>query len=151
MQNPFLNEILALNGKPIKELRAKYQKLFGEGKSIPGNKKFLIKRIAYKLQEFKYGGLSQEAKEKVGTLIKKFDPINNKTATPAPKSGHKPTKDRRLPIPGTVITKVYKGKKLEVKVLENGFEYKGTVYRSLSGIAKDITGNGWNGFLFFGL
>lgn len=154
MQNQFLNEILALNNRPLKELRSKYQKLFGEEKAVPGNKTFLIKRIAYKLQELKYGGLSQPAKEKVGALIKKYDPVNNKATRGAKKADSGPTKarkDRRLPIPGTIITKVYKGKKLEVKVLAKGFEYRGKVYRSLSGVAKDITGSGWNGFLFFGL
>lgn len=154
MQNQFLNEILSLNNNSLKELRTKYQKLFGEGKAIPGNKTFIVKRIAYKLQELKYGGLSQPAKEKVEEFIKKYDPVNNKAVRPAQKGESGPaksTKDSRLPIPGTIITKVYKGKKLEVKVLEKGFEYKGKVYRSLSGVAKDITGSGWNGFLFFGL
>lgn len=156
MQNQFLNEILALNNKPLKELRSKYQKLFGEDKTIPGNKTFLIKRIAYKLQELKYGGLSQPAKEKLGSLIKKYDPVNNRAVRPGKtRQGDtdriKPHRDSRLPIPGSIITKVYKGKKLEVKALQKGFEYKGKVFQSLSGVAKHITGDGWNGFLFFGL
>lgn len=151
MQDRLLNEILDLNNKPLKELKSKYQKLFGEEKAAPGNKTFLIKRIAYKLQELKYGGLSRPAKEKADELIKKYDPINNKTLHPSKKDEPGSKKDNRLPIPGTIITKVYKGKKLEVKVLEKGFEYKGKVYRSLSGVAKDITGSGWNGFLFFNL
>jgi len=56
-----------------------------------------------------------------------------------------------LPIPGTVIIKEYKGEKLEVKVLESGFEYKNNAYKSLSAIAKTITTAHWNGYLFFGL
>jgi hypothetical protein len=86
----------------------------------------------------------------VDALISKHDPVNNKSGRNAKSMSSKSTRDSRLPIPGTMITKMYKGKKLEVKVLEKGFEYKGTVYRSLSAIAKDITGNIWNGFLFFG-
>ncbi len=146
-----LSEIMDLKTKTLKELKAQYLDLLGQGKAIPTNKTFLIKRIAYKLQELQCGGLSQAAKEKVGTLIKKYDPINNKTIRPSKKDETDIKKDGRLPIPGTIITKVYKGKTLEVKVLEKGFEYKEKVYRSLSGIAKDVTGSGWNGFLFFSL
>ena len=60
-------------------------------------------------------------------------------------------RDPRLPKVGTTITKKYKGKTLNVRVLEKGFEYNGQVFRSLSGVAKHITGSIWNGFLFFGL
>ena len=149
-QEEFLKEVLALNNKPLKELKDKYQKLYGPKKAIPANKTYLVKRIIYKLQELKHGGLSQTAKNKAESLIKKHDPINN---TRSAKSiiGNKSTRDARLPIPGTVIKKVYKNKPLEVKVLDKGFEYKGKVYRSLSGIAKEVTGMVWNGFLFFGL
>lgn len=149
-QEEFLKEVLALNNKPLKELKDKYQKLYGPKKAIPANKTYLVKRIIYKLQELKHGGLSQGAKSKAESLIKKHDPINN---TRSAKSiiGNKSARDARLPIPGTVIKKVYKNKPLEVKVLDKGFEYNGKVYRSLSGIAKEVTGMVWNGFLFFGL
>lgn len=149
-QEEFLKEVLALNNKPLKELKEKYQKLFGPKKVIPSNKTYLVKRIIYKLQELKHGGLSQTAKDKAETLIRKHDPVNN-TKPGKTVIGSKSNRDARLPIPGTIISKVYKDKKLEVKVLAKGFEYKGKVYRSLSGIAKEVTGMTWNGFLFFGL
>ncbi len=148
-QEEFLKEALALNNKPMKELKEKYQKLYGDKKVVPSNRTFLVKRIIFKLQELKHGGLSQAAKDKAESLIRKHDPVNN-SAKPS-KGIVRSRRDPRLPIPGTVIAKVYKGKKLEVKVLDKGFEYKGKVYRSLSGIANEITGMTWNGFLFFGL
>ena len=150
-QDEILKEALALTNKPLKDLKEKYQKLYGPKKVVPVNRTFLVKRIVYKLQEEKHGGLSQAAKDKADALIKKHDPVNNKSAKSKNGDAKKANRDPRLPIPGTIIAKVYKGKKLEVKTLEKGFEYKGKVYRSLSGIAKDITGDGWNGFLFFGL
>ena len=150
-QEELLKEVAALNDKPLKDLKEKYQKLYGPKKVVPVNRTFLVKRIVYKLQEQKHGGLSQAAKDKADALIKKHDPVNNKSAKSKNGDAKKANRDPRLPIPGTIIAKVYKGKKLEVKTLEKGFEYKGKVYRSLSGIAKDITGDGWNGFLFFGL
>ena len=59
--------------------------------------------------------------------------------------------DPRIPAPGTVITRDYKGRKLLVGVLDNGFEFEGSIYRSLSAVAKAATGAHWNGMLFFGL
>ena len=55
------------------------------------------------------------------------------------------------PLPGTVLTREYKGREVRVRVLEKGFEYEGQPYRSLSAVAKAITGSHWNGRLFFGL
>ena len=150
-QDDVLKQALALTNKPLKDLKEKYQKLYGPKKVVPVNRTFLVKRIVYKLQEEKHGGLSQAAKDKADALIKKHDPVNNKSAKSKNGDAKKANRDPRLPIPGTIIAKVYKGKKLEVKTLEKGFEYKGKVYRSLSAIAKDVTGNNWNGFLFFGL
>ena len=82
-----------------------------------------------------------------------YDPINNKTLRPDKPAPCLPViaKDKRLPIPGTVITKEYKDTKHQVKVLEKGFEYNGKIYKTLSAIAKEITGAHWNGYLFFNL
>ena len=66
---------------------------------------------------------------------------------PAPKM----TAHDRLPIAGTVLTRKYRGRQVETKVLPNGFECEGQVYRSLSAVAKAVTGSHWNGHLFFGL
>jgi hypothetical protein len=54
-------------------------------------------------------------------------------------------------MPGSLVTKLYKGNRIEVKVLESGFEYEGTSYKNLSAVAKAVTGAHWNGFGFFGL
>jgi len=54
-------------------------------------------------------------------------------------------------MPGAIITRRYKGRTVEVRVLPRGFEYEGEVYRTLSAVAKQITGAHWNGYYFFGL
>ena len=59
--------------------------------------------------------------------------------------------ERRVPLPGTIITRPYKGRTLAVKVLPNGFEFEGEVFKSLSAVAKAITGQHCNGFYFFRL
>jgi len=73
------------------------------------------------------------------------------TAKPKPKGRARSDRDPRLPAPGTVLTRDYRGTTYEVKVLEDGFEYEGELYASLSKIATQITGTSWNGFLFWGL
>lgn len=60
-------------------------------------------------------------------------------------------REPRLPVPGNVITRMYKGHEIIVKVLDDGFEYRGRVYRSLTAIADEITGSHWSGYRFFGL
>jgi hypothetical protein len=97
--------------------------------------------------------LSDESKARLDQFIKAYDPINNKALrqTGAGDASKGRIRDRRLPIPGTVISKVYKGTVIDVKVLDKGFEYDGKVYRTLSAIAGAVTGQHWNGYLFFGL
>jgi len=116
------------------------------------NGKYLEKWENYRQQELEKGGLSPEAKIRLQELIRKYDPINNKSMRINGKKESEAKLDKsRLPIPGTVITRKYKGKLLEVKVLEKGFEFEGKSYRSLTGIVKQITGSQWNGYNFFDL
>jgi hypothetical protein len=54
-------------------------------------------------------------------------------------------------MPGTILSRDYKGRRISVEVRENGFDYDGKLYRSLSAVAQAVTGTKWNGFLFWGL
>ena len=147
-----MDEIMALKNTPTKELLKRYKELYGED-ATGTHKTYLWRKIAYKLQEQEHGSLSTKAKGKLKALIEEFDPINNKALRPDKPmvSQQAFTKDKRLPIPGTVITKEYKDANYQVKVLEKGFEYNGKIYKTLSAISKEITGAHWNGYLFFNL
>ena len=149
-----LSEIMELKENSLKQLRAKFKELFGQEPSS-NNKVFLWRKIAYRIQERAFGGLSDETQGKIQELIQKYDPVNNTSVRPNngdnPTPRKRPTRDRPHPIPGTVITKEYKGKTLEVKIVESGFEYNNKVYKSLSAIAAEVTGAHWNGYLFFSL
>jgi len=109
MQENLLTKIMNLKDASLEELKKKYLELF-ESKPVPSNNKtYLWKKIAYKLQEIEYGGLSTEAQGKIQGLIQKYDPVNNKAMRPEDTSQDQPKKtnlrrDKRLPIPGTVIT-----------------------------------------------
>lgn len=144
------SEIAQLRQMRLEELQAWYQKLF-PGEVIPNNQKYLQRRIAYKVQEAR-GGLPESLRSKIDELIKTYDPINRPCFKSQPTGTHQAKgHDLRIPMPGSYITKHYKGRRIEVKVLEKGFEFEGKFYRTLSAIASSITGIHWNGFAFFGI
>jgi hypothetical protein len=150
MEETKLAEIMDLKNKSLEDLKAKYQEVFGQ-EPPSNNKVFLWRKIAYRLQEMEYGGLSKETQTRINNLIDRYDPINNKMFRPQKSPGKVKNKERdtRLPMPGAIIRKTYKGQLLEVKVLEKGFEYQNQHYKTLSAVAKAITGIHWNGYLFF--
>ena len=151
MDNTILEQILALKEATLSDLQMKYSELF-DGKKVPSNNRtYLWQRIAYRIQELQYGSLPEEAKDKIAQIAQEYDPINNKALRPDASKRRKPWRDGRLPVPGTIINKTYKGKDILVKVLDIGFEYDGKVYKTLTRIAKEITGSHWNGFGFFNL
>jgi hypothetical protein len=151
MKEDILSRILALKTASLPELQKEYGALY-DGKKVPSNSKtYLWQKIAYRIQELEYGSLSEGARDKAKKLSQEYDPINNKTLRPDTVKRQCLLRDQRLPIPGTVIAKEYKGITVEVKVLEKGFEYNGKTYKSLTAIAKEITGCHWNGYLFFNM
>ena len=151
-------EIAALQRMTVKQLRQKYMEVFDE-ETNGHNKAWLVKRIAWRMQALQEGDLSERARRRAAELARDADLRLN---PPSIKAGHVAAQqvqihvleldqDDRLPLPGTIITREYKGEKLQVKVLPHGFEYDGAVYASLSAVAKAITGSHCNGYLFFRL
>jgi hypothetical protein len=138
------------------ELRARYAELFGEPTRV-GNKAWLVKRITWRLQALAEGDLSQRARQRALELADDADlrlspPKTTRAPADAPEPAPPPSAaDPRLPPTGGRLKRVYKGQTLEVTVLDRGFAYEGTVYRSLSAVAKAVTGSHCNGYLFFGL
>lgn len=151
MKEDILARILALKAAALPELQKEYGVVFDGKKTPSNNKTYLWQRIAYRIQELEYGALPEEAHAKVKELAQEYDPINNKALRPDVAIKRYISRDKRLPIPGTVITKNYKGAEIRVKILDNGFEYNGKVYRSLTAIAKEVTGAHWSGFTFFNM
>jgi|TARA_Y100000310_G_C20089025_1_gene537362 hypothetical protein len=153
MRGDILNQILALKEMKSEELLRKYLEIFDDQRPKINNAEYLRKKISYRIQEIAHGGLSEDAKTRLEQLITVYDPINNRLLrkTTGKESSVKIKRDRRLPIPGSIITKIYKGVEIKIKVLEKGFEYDGKTYRTLSQVANVLSGNHWNGYLFFGL
>jgi hypothetical protein len=137
---------------PTVKLKQKYQDLYDTGFGTQRNRTFIIRKIAYRLQALEYGAISDTVKTELERFIKENDPISKLVQSVNAKSSKNHLKkDRRLPIPGTVINRKYKNQDIQVKVLEKGFEYNNKKYRSLSAIANEITGTHLNGYVFFGM
>ena len=156
-------ELAALQRLTIKELKTRYAEVFGEATNA-ANRAWLVKRIAWRLQALAEGDLSERARRRAAELANDADlrlsPPKVKAAPAAgavAEAGRTVTgtladkADDRLPLPGTILTREYKGQTLQVMVLANGFEYAGEVYKSLSAVAKAVTGQHVNGFAFFRL
>jgi hypothetical protein len=159
MELNILNEVAALQRLTIGQLRQRFAELFGEA-TRASNRIWLVKRIAWRLQALAEGDLSQRVRQRAIELARDADLRLNApcskptTVTPEPVNAPTPSSvptplDRRLPPPGTVLTRPYKGQQLHVQVLTEGFAYAGTVYPSLSAVAKAITGSHCNGYHFF--
>ena len=155
MELNIVNEVAALQRLSIAQLRQRFADLFGEA-TAAGNRTWLIKRIAWRMQALAEGDLSQRARQRAAELARDADLRLNlpqsktTTTTPPAEPVNIPTPvDPRLPPPGTILVRPYKGKRVQVQVLTDGFAYAGRVYPSLSAVAKAITGSHTNGFLFF--
>jgi hypothetical protein len=151
-----VNEVAALERLSVGQLRQRFAELFGETTKA-SNRTWLIKRIVWRMQALAEGDLSERARRRAAELARDADlrlnPPQSKAltpASPAPAPVRVPAPvDHRLPPPGTILTRPYKGQRVQVQVLTEGFAYGGRVYASLSAVAKAITGSHCNGFLFF--
>jgi hypothetical protein len=150
-----VQEVAALERLSVGQLRQRFAELFGEATQA-SNKIRLIKRIAWRLQALAEGDLSERARRRAAELARDADlqlnPPRRKTTTPPPEIVAVPNPaaaDPRLPPPGTLLTRPYKGQLVQVQVLTDGFAYAGRVFPSLSAVAKAITGSHTNGYHFF--
>jgi hypothetical protein len=157
MQLNVTREVAALERMTIQQLRERYAAVFGEATS-GRNKAWLIRRIAWRLQANAEGDLSERARRRAEELANDAD-IRVTMPRAKPNLSREPLLvqvsrhqlDERLPPPGTIITRPYKGGSVQVKVLPEGFEYLGEVFLTLSAVAKAVTGSHCNGFSFFRL
>jgi Protein of unknown function (DUF2924) len=107
------------------------------------SRELLASALAWQLQERKFGGLSAATKRKLRILVRAAQGRKKRSARlPAPSTNLRP---------GTVIIKRWRGAQHVVMVLADGFQHQGTIYGSLSHVAREITGTRWNGPAFFGL
>ena len=157
MDNAVLMEMEKLRRASLAALREKYREVFAE-ETRCRHREHLFRRIAWRLQALATGDLSDRARQRARQIARDADlralaPPDFLTAggqRVQTTRGDRPP-DSRLPLPGTLLTRQWKGRSLLVEVLEKGFRYENRHYASLSAIAVAVTGTRWNGLAFFGL
>jgi hypothetical protein len=141
MTDTVLARLAALKTMPTPDLKTIWHNLF-DREPPPYNRKFLESRLAYRIQELAYGGLKPETIERLEALGEQLD------------GGKLEVRKRRVddrPIAGTRLIREWQGVEHCVTVLMDGYEYGGRPFKSLSAVARAITGTRWNGWIFFGL
>ena len=141
MTGTIMARVAALKTMPISDLKHQWRQLF-ETDPPPFNRRYLESRLAYRIQELAYGGLKKETVERLRVLARQYD---GKTG------GRSKARSNRLPIAGTRLVREWQGVQRCVTIRADDFEFQGRPYKSLSAIAREITGVRWNGWVFFGL
>jgi hypothetical protein len=138
MTDSIAARVAALPKTPTPELKQMWRELYD--KEPPGfSRSYLISRLGYRLQELHFGGLAPATRAKLDALADALDP----------KAARQRVVDR--PVFGTQLLREWRGVEHKVTVLADGFEWEGRRYKSLSAVARAISGTRWNGWAFFGL
>jgi hypothetical protein len=140
--DPIPARVAALKTTPTLDLKQQWRELF-DSEPPPFNRRYLESRLAYRIQELAYGGLKSETIRRLERLGEELDGGDKR------KRGIRIDLDR--PITGTRLLREWQGVEQIVTVTAVGYEWRGRPYKSLSAIARAITGTRWNGWTFFGL
>jgi len=139
--DPIPTRLAALKTATTPDLKAQWRDLF-DSEPPPFNRRYLESRLAYRIQELAYGGLKPETVRRLERLGEELDGGDRKKSR---------VRANTMPIAGTRLIREWQGVEHVVTVTTNGFEWQGRPYKSLSAIARAITGTRWNGWVFFGL
>ena len=137
--DPIPARLAALKTTPTPELKQQWRDLF-DSEPPPFNRRYLESRLAYRIQELAYGGLKPET-------VKRLEELGEELQAEVAPSRNTPA-GGPLPIVGTRLLREWRGVKNIVTVTADGFEWQGRPYKSLSAIARAITGTRWNGWTF---
>ncbi len=149
MSETMAKEIMALRKMEVPELVASYEEVFGKSPRIK-RREWLWRRIGWKIQENRFGGLSVVAKRRLEELISEIDlPLGESQGTVS--GDFRKSRKPGEPAIGTTILRQWHGQQIQVRVVDQGYEFECVVFRSLSAVAKAVTGSHWNGRLFFGI
>ena len=141
MTDPVLARVAALKTTPTPELKALWRDLNG-AEPPPFNRPYLESRLAFRVQEIAYGGLLPETKARLEALGRELE----RGGTIKRRGG---ASDR--PVVGTKLIRSWNGVEHCVTVRQDGYEWQGKPFKSLSAVARAIAGTRWNGWTFFGL
>jgi heterodisulfide reductase subunit A-like polyferredoxin len=132
-------ELDRIRSLSLEELRVEWRQMH-HGESPKISRDLLVLALGYRFQEVEHGGLGKSTRRKLQTIAKALRTTGRVG----------PTSNLSLK-PGARLVREWHGRTHTVTVTEDGFEYAGTSYSSLTKIAKKITGAHWSGPRFFGL
>jgi hypothetical protein len=141
MAPPILDKIAKLRGLSRSELLDLWQELYNKAAPVGIRREILVPFLAYRIQENAHGGLRPAALaelRRIARALDRYQTSNGPLGRPRLKTG-------------TRLFRQWRGQRHEVFVTESGFEHRRVSYRSLSEIARKITGTRWSGPAFFGL
>jgi len=148
LQNPtpdaramVLGSLAALKAMSVPELKKEWQNLY-QAPAPNNSRSFLELRIGYRIQELSFGGPSRATKRALNLLA---DEVEGKAVR------RSQIADPRTPVIGTKLIREWNGAEHTVTVMKDGFDCQGRKFKSLSAVAREITGTRWNGYRFFGL
>ena len=139
--DPIPARLAALKTTSTPDLKAQWRDLF-DSEPPQFNRRYLESRLAYRIQELAYGGLKPETVKRLEALGEQLDGGDRNKSR---------VRTDQMPIAGTRLIREWQGVEYVVTVTGDGFEWQGRPYKSLSAIARAITGTRWNGWVFFGL
>jgi hypothetical protein len=142
-----LRQITQLSKLSFSELQERWRSLFGS-EPPAYHRRFLVKRLAYRIQELAYGGLPETTRAQMADILRDAG-LDEQASIPG--RGRTQKRPNDLPLAGTRLVREWNGRRYEVTVASGGFVFEGRRYRSLTAITKAITGTHWNGRAFFGL
>ena len=129
-------QVAELNRMDMLQLKERWTALFNTEPPAQ-NRAHMVRRLAYRIQELAYGGLPEQTVAQLREIADEHEKTSNRR--------------RSGPVPGTRFVREWNGERHEVTVTRDGYEYRGRPFKSLSAIAREITGTRWNGPLFFGI
>jgi len=144
MEQTVLKTLTRIGRMPVGDLRDQWRALYGTEPPAAYGKAQLVRRLAWRIQELRYGGLSDKARLRLRDIADGDELASGKQRPPRRK--------RRLLAPGTRLVRHWHGvEHVVTATADGGFEWNGTRYRTLTAVAKAITGQHWSGPRFFGL
>ena len=132
-------EILSLSKLDIDKLRERWKAIYGKTPSCEIGRSFLTRAISYRLQEHSYGGLKPSTSRLLAQAVEEIG------------TGSSKGPQTRMAQSGTILIREWRGTAHRVTMLDDGVSFNGKRFRSLSEVAREITGSRWSGPRFFGL
>ena len=149
-EDSVLRQIAGLRTMSHDELTDLWRTLIG-GDPPAYNRTFIVKRLAYRIQELHYGGLSEHARSTMTEALRSAGFDEDGRAPDARRRERDRKRMNGMPVVGTRLMREWNGSRYETTVVPGGFEYAGRKYKSLTAVALAITGTHWNGRAFFGI